>query len=544
MSAMAKLAKMLAQAAEKGLDSAPAARKARAVEQGYLTPRRMKEIVDNSKNVKVVKTDNPSEYHSPLKGDEYDVYLNEHIINSGDKDYLDKFLNEMIENNLPGAVNPRIGLKREAYMTMFPSQYTAPAGFDMDAPMTFYHGGAGDFGAFNPNYLGRTTNASSADYGTFLSNLPEDADEYAAMAASRNPKENRSLELISRLNDEIQNAEKHKELYTRYNMADNGGDPKFIENQEAYIERLRNRMRVVENNMGKDNYASVYPVHVRPENPMFVDKQGTGYGDITSHLSNAKKRGHDSVIFFDIKDPNPNATHMLMFEPEKIRSVNAMFDPDRINSRDLLASFAGAGAIGSGLSEEFADGLMQEPQEFAAGGAVVKKGTKALQELLENMKKAHPERLKRAEEAGYDTSKVWLHGTNTDELINDGSFNHDKRMWTKHSSDPEKKGFYFSDDPLTAGHYASYYPMMREGETFDESVLRHQPSYLPVFLRNAKIIEDEGGKIKNLYEGIDWPIDHAVAYDTRDIRSIFNDFTPESLADEKFAAGGLVCPYE
>lgn len=173
-----------------------------------------------------------------------------------------------------------------------------------------------------------------------------------------------------------------------------------------------------------------------------------------------------------------------------------------------------AAMLGSGLTDEFSDGIMEEPQEFSAGGLVAKKGAAALKELLESLHKAHPERMKRAEEAGFDTSKVWLHGTNTDELVNEGAF-----------LKPEN---WFTDNPDVASIYAQRNP-------YD---LEISPNIVPTFIRNAE------GKYKFYPKADDPYVNIEVLRRNRgDIRSIFNDFTPESLADEKFAHGGLVRSY-
>lgn len=193
----------------------------------------------------------------------------------------------------------------------------------------------------------------------------------------------------------------------------------------------------------------------------------------------------------------------------------------------------------------------QEPEGFASGGAV-KAGAKALQELLENLHKAHPERLKRAEEAGYDTSKIWLHGTAREKLT-PGEYT------------------YLTKDPDTASLYSTSYHRV----SFDDS-----PNVIPLFVKkNAKkfdvssfpesfskhatdagyeLSDKTGGKsflMKNVID--DYPVsdpfsssdlddileqriqDQYVAR-PKDAKSIYNDFTPESIEDEKFAAGGQV----
>ncbi len=54
---------------------------------------------------------------------------------------------------------------------------------------------------------------------------------------------------------------------------------------------------------------------------------------------------HDGDIFLNVsfnKNIEPGTKHKIVFAPENIRSINAEFDPNRINSPSLLASPAGA----------------------------------------------------------------------------------------------------------------------------------------------------------------------------------------------------------
>lgn len=345
MSALSKVAKMLAKAADKGLDVSPQARKARAVEQGYMT---------NKDLVRMIQKNSRDEFYA-----------------------------------LDPAIKERI-----AYQNLGPD-------FDeefLSEPAMFFHGTAGDISAFNPNMLGRSTKAASASHATFLTNLIDDADEYAKIAYENQPKRHRALELFGMLNDEMGDSQKFIERFNRYNMADHGMSSEAVEAAQRRIERLKDRMEMLTPGI-EDQGAAVYPSYVRANNPLFIDKRGEGYGDITKSLSRAKQQGNDSVIFFDITDPTPGATHIAMFDPSRIRSINAMFDPERINSRDLLASMGSLGALG--LTDEVLD--EQEPEEYAAGG-LVKMGSKILRDLYEAgvgtkaVKKINEEELRRIKE--------------------------------------------------------------------------------------------------------------------------------------------------
>lgn len=69
----------------------------------------------------------------------------------------------------------------------------------------------------------------------------------------------------------------------------------------------------------------------------------------------AKSKGYDSLIVQNVIDRadgnfGPTTTIDVIFDPRNIRSVHAAFDPDEINSSDLLASFVPAIAGGGLLS--------------------------------------------------------------------------------------------------------------------------------------------------------------------------------------------------
>lgn len=97
-----------------------------------------------------------------------------------------------------------------------------------------------------------------------------------------------------------------------------------------------------------------------------------------------------------------------------------------------------------------------------------------LSKLLENMKKADPERLARLEEMGYDTSKVWFHGTKSK------PFNEfDAKKSNAMAYGP---GIYFSDNPLTTDTYSKPY---LENNTFGRTI--------PVFLKKGEYIDMRHG---------------------------------------------------
>ncbi len=108
----------------------------------------------------------------------------------------------------------------------------------------------------------------------------------------------------------------------------------------------------------------------------------------------------------------------------------------------------------------------------------------AITDLLEALMKADPERLARAQQQGYDTSKVYFHGTGNDVA----------------NLEPSKRlGAFSSDDPALASNYASYY-----GD-------KGQPNVMPMFAKtgDARNINAEG---RLLYQEMAKPRDQSVLF--------------------------------
>lgn len=61
--------------------------------------------------------------------------------------------------------------------------------------------------------------------------------------------------------------------------------------------------------------------------------------------------GHDAVIMNNAEKAfpgmrlHPGTTHVALFDPRRVRSTEAAFDPKRINSRNLLAGAAGVATL-------------------------------------------------------------------------------------------------------------------------------------------------------------------------------------------------------
>tara|TARA_R110002074_G_scaffold35235_4_gene96339 strand:- start:735 stop:2696 length:1962 start_codon:yes stop_codon:yes gene_type:complete len=132
----------------------------------------------------------------------------------------------------------------------------------------------------------------------------------------------------------------------------------------------------------------------------FANNFDTGdLGNNEVYRTALEEAGFDSVVhdgdIFKGMEIEPGTKHKIIFAPENIRSINAEFDPEKTDSKKLLASVAPL-LIGGGLLAN---------QDAQAG--VLSSGAK-------NLLDAAPERLKQAKKQGFDTSKPLYHGTRYD----------------------------------------------------------------------------------------------------------------------------------
>ena len=144
---------------------------------------------------------------------------------------------------------------------------------------------------------------------------------------------------------------------------------------------------------------NVMPLKVRDSNAVMLDADGSTWGDIdpnayldrqqygsddlsdlfdvedaitTDDLARlVRSEGHESLLFENLADIGPYSHHadyrkagspsdvLVSFDPSNIRSVNAVFDPAKSNSSNILASnpvaTAGAGILGLGAAAQSND---------------------------------------------------------------------------------------------------------------------------------------------------------------------------------------------
>ena len=158
-------------------------------------------------------------------------------------------------------------------------------GFRTDMPV--YHGSNQEFTAFDPALRGATTKAAPARMGVAVAVDPEVANEFAALASRRG-----------------------------------GGN------------------------------AQVYPLLHRTENPGVIHLTGDESNhEVAATLAYAWDRGHDAIMLKNYTTPGGQKGKNIIFvkDESQLRSPTARFDPARKWDSDLLAGFAGLGAVPAGL---------------------------------------------------------------------------------------------------------------------------------------------------------------------------------------------------
>jgi hypothetical protein len=108
---------------------------------------------------------------------------------------------------------------------------------------------------------------------------------------------------------------------------------------------------------------TIYPMLARGSF-LSRDARGATFGDpiadfqggVSEMLQNAKDMKYGGIKVQRLNDimdgdfyPNPDATHVAVFKPSQLRSVNAAFDPKKKNSGNILASMGLLGLLGSGM---------------------------------------------------------------------------------------------------------------------------------------------------------------------------------------------------
>lgn len=103
--------------------------------------------------------------------------------------------------------------------------------------------------------------------------------------------------------------------------------------------------------------ANITPVRVRTDRPIRMNAEGQRLDELTllANLKIAEEAGLErfgappDMVFFEnlppLKEGGKPVTMAVAYDPAKLRSVFAKFDPQRASSGELLASLAGAGLL-------------------------------------------------------------------------------------------------------------------------------------------------------------------------------------------------------
>jgi len=207
-------------------------------------------------------------------------------------------------------------------------------GFDTDTP--YYHGTNADFDKFKKDTRGNATGSKSAKKAFFFSDSPRTAQSYAHNTAVNVP---------------VQNIIK---------QADEAGNRGDWDGYDALLEKAEDLEKSL--NANRANGQNIIPTYLPGTDDLReINMRGRSFDDfgvsdeIDEHLTSAQRDGLKGVRFSQLNDSaglsNDPSNHIAMFDPSNIRSVNAMFDPAKKDSSNLLASAAGAGILGAGAMQ-------------------------------------------------------------------------------------------------------------------------------------------------------------------------------------------------
>ena len=168
-----------------------------------------------------------------------------------------------------------------------------------------YHGTNQDFDSFTHDVKGITKKGYTSDRGFWFTTSKEEAEQYARYSDSINISNSEDHEdMIQSYLDRIEKAEKSR----NWDLA----------------EKLTAEMEEYEGNVS-DDYMVVYTVNLSLENP-FVYSGDIDGGKQDSIIKNALSKGHDSVIFKNIKDSpyglEDSTTHIVVFDSKNIKIID------------------------------------------------------------------------------------------------------------------------------------------------------------------------------------------------------------------------------
>lgn len=191
----------------------------------------------------------------------------------------------------------------------------------------WFHGTNRDFTAFENSMLGTKTKAKSAQKAHFAAKNPELSNTYVSTDHVFPVGRNAAPPVYESLF-------KNKDAFAEFNAAPDWDS----------------QWRVLEKYGMNYGSGQVMPLMIRLGNQRVKDYGGTGYRDVTynDELKAAKKGKKDSVVFKNTFDPGPHEGRNVqsnvaaVFDPSRIRSRFAAFDPAEMDKPDLLKKKGGA----------------------------------------------------------------------------------------------------------------------------------------------------------------------------------------------------------
>lgn len=190
----------------------------------------------------------------------------------------------------------------------------------------FYHGTTKDVSpGFDPARFGSNTGARDAGHGVYMTDKPAATKYFGGYGESMNPKYAEFLDRTSGMRNEYEIGDVTREL--------------FGKDAIDYHNKQRPKMSY-ETVMGWEDGSNVMPLRVRGD---LKEIDGTTYNPqaFEKAIQEAKAEGWSGVRIKGIKDDfEAPVRHdqVVVFDPSNIRSVNAMFDPAKSDSANLLAA--------------------------------------------------------------------------------------------------------------------------------------------------------------------------------------------------------------
>ena len=186
---------------------------------------------------------------------------------------------------------------------------------DQGRPLVVYHGTTGDIRAFDPEKLGQTTGADSAQAGFFFARDPVTASNYATAFEGRT---------VAELKRRMDAAEKKAQRSGR--QSDWAAYDALVQEYEA----------AALDESGVTDGANVIPAYLSLQNPLVYDFSGQQWeeGAFVKQIAIALTNDNDGVIFKNVADDPIDKARVgdvyVAFRPEQIKSATGNtgdFDP-------------------------------------------------------------------------------------------------------------------------------------------------------------------------------------------------------------------------